>query len=84
MPVAPTLDQLATPIVWAAADGRIAGCNAAFARWFCPRCGALNRPLTEPGEKVIESGCVEAEEPEESSVQIGEFTAAEKKKYGIA
>lgn len=33
MPVAPTLDQLATPIVWAAADGRIAGCNAAFARW---------------------------------------------------
>lgn len=65
-------------------NGKEVPLTASYARWCCPRCGALNRPLTEPGEKVIESGGVEAEEPEEGSVQIGEFTAAEKKKYGIA
>ena len=27
------LDALATPIAWLAADGQVAGCNAAFAHW---------------------------------------------------
>ena len=30
---APTLDQLATPVLWLATDGRIAGANPACARW---------------------------------------------------
>jgi two-component system nitrogen regulation sensor histidine kinase GlnL len=30
---APALDALATPLAWLDAAGRIAGCNAAFARW---------------------------------------------------
>jgi len=30
---APTLDQLATPLLWLDADGRIAGANPACARW---------------------------------------------------
>jgi two-component system nitrogen regulation sensor histidine kinase GlnL len=30
---APTLDQLATPVLWLDADGRIAGANPACARW---------------------------------------------------
>lgn len=29
----PDLDALATPLAWADADGAIAGCNPAFARW---------------------------------------------------
>ena len=29
----PTLDALGTPLAWAGADGCIAGCNPAFARW---------------------------------------------------
>lgn len=37
MPAAPTpppdLDALATPLAWAKADGVVAGCNPAFARW---------------------------------------------------
>jgi len=31
--LAPTLDQLATPVLWLDADGRIAGANPACARW---------------------------------------------------
>ncbi|MFC7301512.1 two-component system sensor histidine kinase NtrB [Cognatiluteimonas weifangensis] len=30
---APVLDTLTTPIAWSGADGRVAGANAAFARW---------------------------------------------------
>src|SRR5689334_11214415 len=30
---APALDQLATPVLWLDADGRIAGANPACARW---------------------------------------------------
>ena len=33
MTIAPTLDALATPIAWAASDGRIESGNGAFARW---------------------------------------------------
>jgi two-component system nitrogen regulation sensor histidine kinase GlnL len=33
MCAAPVLDALATPVAWADADGRIQGCNLAFARW---------------------------------------------------
>ena len=29
----PSLDALGTPLAWAGPDGRIAGCNPAFARW---------------------------------------------------
>jgi len=29
----PSLDALGTPLAWAGADGCIAGCNPAFARW---------------------------------------------------
>ena len=29
----PDLDALATPLAWAGADGAVAGCNPAFARW---------------------------------------------------
>src|SRR5690606_225234 len=29
----PDLDALATPLAWTDADGAIAGCNPAFARW---------------------------------------------------
>lgn len=29
----PDLDQLATPVAWLDADGRVAGCNPAFASW---------------------------------------------------
>ena len=32
-PAAPELDALTTPLAWAGADGRVAGCNHAFARW---------------------------------------------------
>ena len=32
-PLIPPLDQLATPIAWLDAAGRLDGCNAAFARW---------------------------------------------------
>jgi two-component system nitrogen regulation sensor histidine kinase GlnL len=32
-PAGPDLDQLATPLAWATADARVAGCNLAFARW---------------------------------------------------
>lgn len=30
---APAIDQLGTPLAWADAEGRITGCNPAFARW---------------------------------------------------
>lgn len=30
---APAVDLLTTPVAWAGEDGRIAGCNLAFARW---------------------------------------------------
>jgi len=29
----PVIEQLGTPVAWADAEGRIAGCNPAFARW---------------------------------------------------
>jgi two-component system nitrogen regulation sensor histidine kinase GlnL len=32
-PAAPLLDALATPLCWLDAEGTIAGCNTAFARW---------------------------------------------------
>lgn len=33
MPATPTLDALLTPVAWADPDGRLTGCNSAFARW---------------------------------------------------
>ena len=33
MDASPALDVLATPLAWTQADGRILGCNPAFARW---------------------------------------------------
>ncbi|MFC4727448.1 two-component system sensor histidine kinase NtrB [Coralloluteibacterium thermophilus] len=33
MTLAPTLDALALPVAWTDGEGRIAGCNPAFARW---------------------------------------------------
>lgn len=32
-PAPPDVDLLTTPVAWSADDGRIVGCNAAFARW---------------------------------------------------
>ena len=32
-PVEPALESLATPVAWLDADGRLQGCNAAFASW---------------------------------------------------
>jgi two-component system nitrogen regulation sensor histidine kinase GlnL len=32
-PTPPVTDQLATPLAWLEADGRLAGCNPAFASW---------------------------------------------------
>jgi two-component system nitrogen regulation sensor histidine kinase GlnL len=32
-PPSPSLEVLGTPVAWADAEGRVAGCNPAFARW---------------------------------------------------
>lgn len=33
MPPAPTVEALVTPLAWADGEGRLVGCNTAFARW---------------------------------------------------
>ena len=44
--LAPGLDRLTTPLVWADAGGRIDGSNAAFARWLgISARRLLNQPL---------------------------------------
>ena len=43
MSAAPTLDDLATPVLWAGPDGRVRGCNFAFADWL----GVSERRLLE-------------------------------------
>ena len=40
----PSLDALGTPLAWAGADGRIIGCNPAFARWLGVSVRRLIRP----------------------------------------
>ncbi len=43
----PALDDLATPVLWAESDGRVSGCNFAFADWLGVSARRLlGRPLT--------------------------------------
>ncbi|PKM07372.1 MAG: PAS domain-containing sensor histidine kinase [Gammaproteobacteria bacterium HGW-Gammaproteobacteria-7] len=47
MPASPALDDLATPVLWAGPDGRIRGCNFAFANWLGVSARRLSgQPLT--------------------------------------
>ncbi|KAG1244565.1 hypothetical protein G6F68_015398 [Rhizopus microsporus] len=55
----PSLDALGTPLAWAGADGCIAGCNPAFARWLGVSARRLlGRPLAalEPAPEPAGAG----------------------------